>query len=568
MIDLEGSVYAQRHQQGVEGCCKTAEDLARYRQIIRTMRPDGILECLPGDALVTVPAGRTVRAIRRTYSGPMIEIATSGGHKLAATPNHPVLTRRGWVPAGSVKEGDYVVSGAGLERMGVGNPDVDDVPAPIGEIFDTLKRRAAERGPFCPVNLNVGAVCRQIEVVSTDGPLPDDRVAAVGYPSGQHRFALADLGAVTFPGPGTGCQRRLCDRRRMVPDAGQVRFCPLPVGLPAEPGQTGFGLGARQRPRLDRRRADSRTAYSVLGSDDLWALARGVAAADLYSIERDARRTEGNTRVADRVTDLVGGYTHAFGDGGDLFAGRIAGQDFVPVVRDGRPSWAHEAEGSDDRVDPRAWDAESLADRAECLSSGVHADYVVGVERTTFNGHVYNLQTSTGWYEANGIIVHNCGSYSGKSALWLAREAGCEVMSVDISDLPTKDPDVMAEAARLGVTFVTLTRTTSQQALEQAVYWSVGRSRILVSLDSDHSAATVLGEMEMYHRFVPVGGYMVVEDGIIRWVPEQLPYYQDSSPLDAIEQWLPSHPNWEQDMSLEDCYPITNFPGGFLRRIR
>lgn len=166
----------------------------------------------------------------------------------------------------------------------------------------------------------------------------------------------------------------------------------------------------------------------------------------------------------------------------------------------------------------------------------------------------------------DGIL--EMGSYSGKSALWLAREAGCEVMSVDISDLPTKDPDVMAEAARLGVTFVTLTRTTSQQALEQAVYWSVGRSRIMVSLDSDHSAETVHGEMEMYHRFVPVGGYMVVEDGIIRWVPEQLPYYQDSSPLDAIEAWLPSHPNWEQDMALEDCYPITNFPGGFLRRTR
>lgn len=38
----------------------------------------------------------------------------------------------------------------------------------------------------------------------------------------------------------------------------------------------------------------------------------------------------------------------------------------------------------------------------------VTLDEIVEVGRRQFEGHVYNLQTTGGWYEANGYIVHNC----------------------------------------------------------------------------------------------------------------------------------------------------------------
>jgi SPP1 gp7 family putative phage head morphogenesis protein len=45
----------------------------------------------------------------------------------------------------------------------------------------------------------------------------------------------------------------------------------------------------------------------------------------------------------------------------------------------------------------------------QMLESGMVAtDLVVSVSRRDFSGHVYNLQTATGWYIANGIISHNC----------------------------------------------------------------------------------------------------------------------------------------------------------------
>jgi hypothetical protein len=37
-----------------------------------------------------------------------------------------------------------------------------------------------------------------------------------------------------------------------------------------------------------------------------------------------------------------------------------------------------------------------------------HLDRLVSVRRVGLAGMVYNLQTVTGWYEAGGIIVHNC----------------------------------------------------------------------------------------------------------------------------------------------------------------
>lgn len=38
----------------------------------------------------------------------------------------------------------------------------------------------------------------------------------------------------------------------------------------------------------------------------------------------------------------------------------------------------------------------------------VSLDQVIRVRRKPFSGHVYNLQTITGWYIANDIVIHNC----------------------------------------------------------------------------------------------------------------------------------------------------------------
>lgn len=166
-------------------------------------------------------------------------------------------------------------------------------------------------------------------------------------------------------------------------------------------------------------------------------------------------------------------------------------------------------------------------------------------------------------------IILEAGTFSGKSALWFARNADCPVVTVDV-DPRNVDDATRSEAEDAGVVFLT-GRSTSVDilsAMRVAAKLIVGP--VMVVLDSDHSADTVHEEMVEYGTLVTVGSYMVVEDGIVRWMPDQMkpkgPYR--GSPLDAIEGFLESRGKcWKQDMEIEGMYPATQFPGGFLQRL-
>lgn len=118
------------------------------RQIARTMtldlgvaknRADVIArtECLTAEALVDSAMVRAV--FRRWYDGPMFEIETRSGRKFSATPNHPMLTSKGWIGAGSLQEGDNLVRRCTDQYLSSrGDPNVQCGPTPIGEIFDSL----------------------------------------------------------------------------------------------------------------------------------------------------------------------------------------------------------------------------------------------------------------------------------------------------------------------------------------------------------------------------------------------------------------------------------------------
>lgn len=71
-------------------------------------RPPAHINCLPGNSFVT-SSSRITGASKRWYEGQMFIIRSSSGRELTCTPNHPVLTRRGWVVAKSLNLLDEVV---------------------------------------------------------------------------------------------------------------------------------------------------------------------------------------------------------------------------------------------------------------------------------------------------------------------------------------------------------------------------------------------------------------------------------------------------------------------------
>lgn len=93
-----------------------------------------IARCLPPDALVDTAVVRAVT--RRWYEGDMAVFVTESGREFTATPNHPMLTSRGWLTAGELHEGDHLICRVREQDSGAArNEDVANPPAAIAEIF-------------------------------------------------------------------------------------------------------------------------------------------------------------------------------------------------------------------------------------------------------------------------------------------------------------------------------------------------------------------------------------------------------------------------------------------------
>jgi len=102
-----------------------------------------------------------------------------------------------------------------------------------------------------------------------------------------------------------------------------------------------------------------------------------------------------------------------------------------------------------------------------------------------------------------------------------------------------------------------------------AVRAAVGSAgTVLVMLDSNHTEAHVLQELELYSPLVTPGSYIVAHDGSQAWVsdiPNGKPEWKDDHPLGAIHKFLARHPEFFNDPHWTR-WGITSSPDGFLKR--
>jgi cephalosporin hydroxylase len=69
----------------------------------------------------------------------------------------------------------------------------------------------------------------------------------------------------------------------------------------------------------------------------------------------------------------------------------------------------------------------------------------------------------------------------------------------------------------------------------------------------------------MYPALVTAGSYLVVEDTFISRYDCQGDRFQDGSTWEALQRWLPDHPEFEYDPG-RDKFLLSMNPGGWLRR--
>jgi cephalosporin hydroxylase len=110
--------------------------------------------------------------------------------------------------------------------------------------------------------------------------------------------------------------------------------------------------------------------------------------------------------------------------------------------------------------------------------------------------------------------------------------------------------------------------SSTDPALVAKIAERVKGKKVVVLLDSDHSAPHVRRELEMYAPLVNVGSYIIVQDSNVNGHPV-LPNFAggQGGPWEAVEQSLKSNDNFEIDKTRERLL-LTFVPNGYLKRIK
>jgi hypothetical protein len=133
--------------------------------------PEQIINCFHPSVIIA-PAGLK-SAVKRHYVGQMVKMSLGAEINLTVTPNHPVLTDRGWVAASQIIKGDNLVycpdANLGEIRPGF---DVDYRQASAKQLYDAGEiLRVCGRPSGIIVNFHGEVVTEQVDVVSFEGGL-------------------------------------------------------------------------------------------------------------------------------------------------------------------------------------------------------------------------------------------------------------------------------------------------------------------------------------------------------------------------------------------------------------
>lgn len=95
---------------------------------------------------------------------------------------------------------------------------------------------------------------------------------------------------------------------------------------------------------------------------------------------------------------------------------------------------------------------------------------------------------------------------------------------------------------------------------------------VMVFLDSNHTHAHVLSELEAYTPIVSVGSYCVVFDTVIEHLPGSMfpdrEWGPSNSPMSALQQFLVLNDSFEIDSAIDDKLLVSVAPQGFLKRVK
>jgi cephalosporin hydroxylase len=170
-------------------------------------------------------------------------------------------------------------------------------------------------------------------------------------------------------------------------------------------------------------------------------------------------------------------------------------------------------------------------------------------------------------YETMPNVIIETGTWQGGSAYYFAHlmeiiGIGRKVITIDISSQAKVILDVVNNPR-----IMTLTGSSTDETIVKTVKsFLCPGDKVMVILDSDHSKAHVLEELEVYAPLVTPGCYLIVEDTNVNGHP----VFEDHGPgpMEAIDDWLRipgTDRMFEMDRSREK-FMMTFNPRGYFKR--
>ena len=155
--------------------------------------PEETINCLIPDTRVygTDPEKLT----RSHYEGFVYRIETANGNQITVTPNHPILTRGGWVKASSIKHGDDVISASFGKSFSAAKLDIQNIAPTVEQVFNSaFHSGTVMRVNGCGLQFHgEDRVNKNIDVVFVDWGLRNRIKSQVFNPLGKLGLPETDL---------------------------------------------------------------------------------------------------------------------------------------------------------------------------------------------------------------------------------------------------------------------------------------------------------------------------------------------------------------------------------------
>lgn len=130
--------------------------------------PANVWNCFVGNTKVASDS-EIIRSYKHDYSGELITVKTASGVKFTCTPNHPILTDRGWVGAKFLNNGDRLAETRCIKSDFLGvDPDIDHTLSCFDTIHKFFEIVGIKRACSLGVNFHGDIPTTDVEIVSKE----------------------------------------------------------------------------------------------------------------------------------------------------------------------------------------------------------------------------------------------------------------------------------------------------------------------------------------------------------------------------------------------------------------